>query len=321
MPRAISEIKAILAERRNAVIRAQDEQRRSSRPHHGFDPNEPRVPAGNPDGGQWTSSGRNDSRILSDAAPDNDWQPDAQYAQARGRGSGRGRSEPEPGQAARLALAEGRASNALARVRQVDPSWRSKQPSYYGPTVESEIRKLNDFADEAEARIEDLVRLHRPLIDAYWLENNPPNLFGVRRDRSHDTISVIFVDRNFIFGSNSTFPAHIQAGKGAGFQMRSRLVANHSDVVKTEGNLGRFPNDAVFHAEATALMRAAKANGGTLAGRTLQVYSDRDMCDSCIEVLPRIGLELGNPRVTLVGPGGSVRTMHNGEWQPLGGAK
>jgi Bacterial CdiA-CT RNAse A domain len=52
----------------------------------GFDPNQPRVPAGNPDGGQWTDGGGsvggiNDARILSDATPDNEWKPSARYAQ------------------------------------------------------------------------------------------------------------------------------------------------------------------------------------------------------------------------------------------------
>jgi hypothetical protein len=47
-----------------------------------FNPNQPRVPAGNPDGGQWTSEGGgiNDPRAISDATPDNDWKPGAQYA-------------------------------------------------------------------------------------------------------------------------------------------------------------------------------------------------------------------------------------------------
>jgi hypothetical protein len=46
----------------------------------GFDPNQPRVPTGNPRGGQWTGGGgggggghtvsRNESRILPDATPD-----------------------------------------------------------------------------------------------------------------------------------------------------------------------------------------------------------------------------------------------------------
>ncbi|MGH6672019.1 MAG: hypothetical protein ACRECV_08605 [Xanthobacteraceae bacterium] len=48
----------------------------------GFNPNEPRVPAGQPDGGQWTSEGAvaaGDSEIVSDAL-DTDWIPGAQYA-------------------------------------------------------------------------------------------------------------------------------------------------------------------------------------------------------------------------------------------------
>jgi hypothetical protein len=71
----------------------------------GFNPAQPRVPAGNPDGGQWTSDGSaigsnagvgrgtgsgrgngtgggiTDPRVLSDATPDNDWIPGARYAQ------------------------------------------------------------------------------------------------------------------------------------------------------------------------------------------------------------------------------------------------
>ncbi len=66
----------------------------------GYDPNEPRVPAGNPHGGEWTSGGggsgsNGDSSkatasppshsgarsIISDAAPDNPWKPGAQYAE------------------------------------------------------------------------------------------------------------------------------------------------------------------------------------------------------------------------------------------------
>jgi hypothetical protein len=62
----------------------------------GFNPSEPRVPAGNPDGGQWTSEGSNgsgdaspstqtpsaanDPRVISDATPDNNLIPGAAYA-------------------------------------------------------------------------------------------------------------------------------------------------------------------------------------------------------------------------------------------------
>lgn len=52
-----------------------------------YDPKQPRVPAGHPDGGQWTNKakagadvGINDPRIVSDVTPDNDWIPGADYA-------------------------------------------------------------------------------------------------------------------------------------------------------------------------------------------------------------------------------------------------
>jgi hypothetical protein len=48
----------------------------------GYNPNQPRVPAGNPDGGRWGDGGegRNDPRVISDATPDNEWKPGAQFA-------------------------------------------------------------------------------------------------------------------------------------------------------------------------------------------------------------------------------------------------
>jgi hypothetical protein len=55
----------------------------------GFDPNQPRVPAGNSDGGQWTDAegggqaggSYDEGIVLSDETPDNEWIPGAQYAQ------------------------------------------------------------------------------------------------------------------------------------------------------------------------------------------------------------------------------------------------
>jgi hypothetical protein len=130
---------------------------------------QPRVPAGNAEGGQWMSggsssgAGRNDPRVLSDVTPDNDWKPGAQYAQNRGgRGSapvriGGQTVEVTPGQAARLQAAGNRAEDALRQVRQVDPNWRPG-PSVYGTGVESEIQKANDLAVAAQARVDELAR-------------------------------------------------------------------------------------------------------------------------------------------------------------------
>ncbi len=56
-----------------------------------YRPDQPRVPAGSREGGQWTADGAgsqrttkppsNDPRVISDQTPDNDWKPGAQYAQ------------------------------------------------------------------------------------------------------------------------------------------------------------------------------------------------------------------------------------------------
>lgn len=153
------------------ALQAEIKFRRLLRTIKAYNPNQPRVPAGSPDGGEWTAgggtsggAGRNDPRVISDATPDNEWKPGAQYAQNRpGRGlvpvriNGR-LVDAEPGQAARLAVAEARAQDAIRQVREVDPNWRPS-PSAYGTGVESEIQKANDLAVEAQARVNELARV------------------------------------------------------------------------------------------------------------------------------------------------------------------
>jgi hypothetical protein len=127
-----------------------------------FNPNQPRVPAGNPDGGQWTSegggAGRNDPRVVSDATPDNEWKPGAQFAQRRTpRGpiliNGRW-VVPTPAQSARLAVAEAQARDAVRRVRQLDPGWRPTSSQF--ESVEGLIGANRAEAQQAEARIAEL---------------------------------------------------------------------------------------------------------------------------------------------------------------------
>jgi hypothetical protein len=71
-----------------------------------FNPAQPRDEVG-----RWTDTGAatrpiNDPHVISDATPENDWKPGAQYAQAPSGGTRRGgpRKPIEPGQAARLAV-------------------------------------------------------------------------------------------------------------------------------------------------------------------------------------------------------------------------
>ena len=137
----------------------QPDQSRFQPPHERkYSADQPRVPAGNPDGGQWASGeaggGINDPRVISDATPD-DIKPGAQYAQNRsGRGTGGQPGEPTPGQAARLAIAEARAQDAIRQVQQLDPNWKPT-PSLRN-TPEGEIATAEAEAREAEAKLQEL---------------------------------------------------------------------------------------------------------------------------------------------------------------------
>ena len=46
--------------------------------HNHYNPDEPRVPAGHPDGGQWTREGQHGAGLFPDGIPDNAWPPGAQ---------------------------------------------------------------------------------------------------------------------------------------------------------------------------------------------------------------------------------------------------
>ena len=130
-----------------------------------YSSDQPRVPQGNPNGGQWTTggdagaSGRNDPRIISDTAPDS-VSPSIQYAQNRPRGgfasviiNGQ-QVEPTPGQQARLAVVEAQARDAIQHVRELDPKWQP-MPSAY-ESVEGLIGAYRSDAQQALERISTL---------------------------------------------------------------------------------------------------------------------------------------------------------------------
>ncbi|HUU24709.1 MAG TPA: hypothetical protein VMW68_03990 [Methyloceanibacter sp.] len=134
-----------------------------------YDPNQPRVPAGNPDGGQWTDGGggtggrlpSGPGTLLDVDDSESERTRLAQMAPRRGRG-GTGRiqlgngqfAQPTPAQAARYEFARGRADALLSQVRELDPRW-SPRPSLR-ESVEGAIRALEAEAREAEAYLREL---------------------------------------------------------------------------------------------------------------------------------------------------------------------
>ncbi len=135
------------------------------------------------------------------------------------------------------------------------------------------------------------------------------DLFG----RNDGAVAVTDIDGKQIFGSNSTSPTYNSADRAEADRLRSSYLKANGEPVSSTSN-GLMPTNAFYHAETTTLTRAARASGGTLAGRTLDVYGDTRMCNNCDSVLPFVGLELGNPTVTFIEPGGKTKTMRDGAW-------
>lgn len=200
-----------------------------------FNSQQPRVPAGNPDGGQWTSTGADGSGIRLAAA-----------------------DKPRLGRHTLISIA---------------------------------------------------VELAKRVIEAYRSENGLRDLFGHKRG----AVTVTTVDRMDIFGSNSGSPTYTASDVAAVVKLRDKLAEKYPKELSAK-NIGLMPNNALFHAETTVLLRAARQSGGSLAGRTLTVFGDTRMCNNCEYVLPYVGLELGNPTVTFVDPDGSIRMMRDGSW-------
>ncbi len=112
----------------------------------GFDPNQPRVPAGEPDAGRWTDGGGGSFRV-------------AQRAPREGGGRRRIEGEYEnatPAQQTRLEMSRVQADAAVARVTRADPTWRAR-PGLY-ESVEGEIAHNEDVLREANERYADLLR-------------------------------------------------------------------------------------------------------------------------------------------------------------------
>ncbi|MPZ41292.1 MAG: hypothetical protein GEU95_25250 [Rhizobiales bacterium] len=125
------------------------------------------------------------------------------------------------------------------------------------------------------------------------------------------------VDGKRFFGSNSRLPLYTSRDRREADNLRDILIQKYPHLVGS--NKGEVPMDELYHAETNVLLRASRELGGTLRGRTLEVVVDRPMCASCQDILPYVGLELGNPTVTFIGPRGETRTMRDEAWNDLRG--
>src|SRR4051812_27270614 len=180
-----------------------------------YNPSQPRVPAGQPEGGQWTSG-----------------------------------TDPSAG----------------------SPS--GDEPASKIQLASSEPPKLGRRALAAI-----LFEMAKKAIDAYRSENGLLDLFN----RREGTVSYTNFKGTDIFGSNSTSPTYTVEDRQATIALRQALIEKYPDIFGRD-NIGQMPNDVFFHAEANALVRAARQNGGSLAGEELEIYVDRRVCNNCPSV-------------------------------------
>lgn len=281
-----------------------------------FRPDQPRVPAGNPGGGQWANGLHLASRVRGPYLV----------------GHFQGRAIfMTPNQAARLTTATVYANAALARARERDPSYRPPNQLFEPTHVESVIRAQQELTRHAEQHVRAIDR------NAYGHNGGPPlspsqsqgptpatvtsayrEMTGMPRDTgslnppsSHGTIAHARIDGQDVFGVNSRSPAFTQRDDDMARDMRDRLIRELPNIMNTR-NIGGIPNDALFHAEANLLFRAAEQYGGSLQGRTIDITVDRPFCQFCQTVLPEIASRLGNPTVVVRDRAGRVYELQNG---------
>ena len=110
----------------------------------GFDPNQPRVPAGSPHGGQWTDGAGSGGVQLAQNIP-----RDPMRGRIR---IGAGLREATPAEETLIELTHGQADTAIRRVQQYDPYWEPT-PSLF-ETPEGEIAANRATAKEAAEHYE-----------------------------------------------------------------------------------------------------------------------------------------------------------------------
>jgi hypothetical protein len=295
---------------------------------YGYNPAQPRVPKGEEGAGQWVEVG---GTQVAGGGPAVAWRVRLNSADFPGA---------THGQLIRLQQEVARTESALQKIRQYDPNWQPRTASWVRPGgIDGAIEHSKERALEAEARLDQLrtgIGGNRgPALDsvpqsassprafdgaawihAYRSANNSSDLFGRPTwSADRDTVAVARLDGDVYFGVNS----------GVGAPQYTTLDRRDADAwrwelygKRGEGNdIGGFPYNSAYHAESTALYRAYRGNGGSLADKYLEVHVDREMCRSCDRTLPELGLRLGNPTVTFVNTKtGERSTMRNGEWLP-----
>ncbi|MHB8268242.1 hypothetical protein [Bradyrhizobium sp.] len=277
----------LLAVLREEVASLRAELKRRRELEEKYSPSQPRVPAGNPRGGQWSNRNEGGSGVG-----------------FGGSGSGDGEASAEStGGEEDVGSSSG--SQDAATSTEAGSSQRSEGDGTRGD--DDRLAASDKPSPGRTAMLGIMARAAERVMEAYRSEKGLFDLFGNR----DGTVAYTTIDDKDIFGANSNSPTYTATDRLEAEQMRDTLISKYPGAMDTT-SIGRMPNDAVFHAESNVLMRAARENGGTLAGRSLDVFVDSKMCNNCERIVPLVGLELGNPTITVMDTTKAPKTFRDG---------
>jgi hypothetical protein len=140
-----------LLKARYAFAVAQLELRRLliARARKQYNPNQPRVPAGDPEGGRWTGGGSSGGGLRSEYAQLRPRRLPGGYRIIAGRAY-----EATPAQEARLDIMAAQARGLVREVQRQDPTWKPRPSLYEG--IEGQILANQSEAQQATARLREL---------------------------------------------------------------------------------------------------------------------------------------------------------------------
>ena len=177
-----------------------------------FNPNQPRVPRGNPDGGEWTGTGGSGGRTRVAQMP---------------RGGRRIGSDAE-GTAAEEALRvveEAQAREAIRRVREIDPSWKPSDSLTDPNSAAGPIERARGQRQEAEDRLIELAKQPADsLIDAYRRQQGL-DLFGEPNwSRAENSVALCKVGAKPFIGVNSEALTYTKGDNASAERLRDALI-------------------------------------------------------------------------------------------------
>jgi hypothetical protein len=157
--------------------------------------------------------------------------------------------------------------------------------------------------------------LARKAIEAIHRELASRDLFG-HHNPDDVTVAVAAMDGEAITGTSSRHGDWHPVDHFEARALRATIMRKYPRLARQ--NSGQIPLDAFFHAETNLLLRAARKNGRSLAGKSLDVFVDNEACLNCRDILGPVGLELGNPTLTFINSttGRVMGTVRDGKWHP-----